>query len=240
MTVQITNSSFPDCLSELPVEQLPLIICDPPYGGIVKEDWDKMKAEGYLDIVKHCEPRLIDGGSLYLWGGIGRYKDRVFFEFLSRVEDETNMRLANLITWNKRRAYGKKDDYLFTREECAWLVKGEKPAIFNIPLLDEKRGYAGYNKDYPAKSEFKRRTNVWTDITEIFRGKNHPTEKPVRLSEIMIETHTNPGDWVADFFAGSGSAGVAAVKLNRHFFGSEREAKYVDLMRQRLGLTTQQ
>lgn len=95
------------------------------------------------------------------------------------------------------------------------LVKGEKPKTFNIPLLDEKRGYAGYNADYPAKSEFLRRTNVWTDVTELFKGKIHPAEKPSRLAEIMIETSSNPDDLVVDFFAGSGSTGVAAQKLNR-------------------------
>ena len=95
------------------------------------------------------------------------------------------------------------------------LVKGDRPATFNIPLLDEKRGYAGYNPDYPARSEFKRRTNVWTDITELFRGKINPCEKPSRLAEIMIATSSNPGDLVLDLFAGSGSTGVAADKLGR-------------------------
>ena len=78
-----------------------------------------------------------------------------------------------------------------------------------------KRGYAGYNKDYPAKSEFLRRTNVWTDVTELFRGKIHPAEKPSRLAEIMIETSSLPGEWVLDPFAGSGSTGVAAANLGR-------------------------
>lgn len=95
------------------------------------------------------------------------------------------------------------------------LVLGRRPNVFNVPLLEDKRGYAGYNPDYPAKSEFKRRTNVWTDITELFRGKIHPTEKPSRLAEVMIEVSSKPGDLVIDLFAGSGSTGVAAEKLGR-------------------------
>jgi len=95
------------------------------------------------------------------------------------------------------------------------LVKGPKPKTFHIPLLDEKRGYAGFNAAYPAKSEYLRRTNVWTDVTELFKGKIHPAEKPSRLAEIMIKTSSNPGDTVVDFFAGSGSTGVAAMKLGR-------------------------
>lgn len=102
------------------------------------------------------------------------------------------------------------------------LVMGDKPATFHIPLLEEKRGYAGYNVKYPAKSEFLRRTNVWDDVTELFRGKIHPTEKPSRLAEIMIETSSNPGDLVLDPFAGSGSTGVAAKKLGREYLLIEK------------------
>jgi hypothetical protein len=58
-------------------------------------------------------------------------------------------------------------------------VKGnaKKPRVFNVPLLDKKRGYTGYNKKYPAKSEFFMRSNVWTDVTEIVQEKLHPTQK---------------------------------------------------------------
>ena len=39
---------------------------------------------------------------------------------------------------------------MFTREECVMLVKGNKPATFNVPYLDQLRGYARFNKKYPA------------------------------------------------------------------------------------------
>ena len=51
-----------------------------------------------------------------------------------------------------------------------------------------KRGYAGCNEKYPAKSEFLRRTNVWDDVTEILRGKVHVNQKPERLMEVPIES----------------------------------------------------
>jgi DNA modification methylase len=160
---------------------------------------------------------LIKGGSAYVWGGIGKPHDRVFFEYLATVEEKTKMTMRNLIVWSKRRAYGKSNDYLFTREECAWLVNGDKPKTFNIPLLDKERGYAGFNKDYPAKSKFLRRTNVWTDINELFSGKVHIAQKPEKLAEIMISTHTKKDDIVMDPFAGSGSTGFAARNLGRRF-----------------------
>jgi hypothetical protein len=85
---------------------------------------------------------------------------------LSDVENRTGWSLGNHITWSKKRAYGTSWNYLFTREECAYLVNGDakKPRKFTVPLRDEKRSYAGYSAKYPAKSEFYRRTNVWTDV----------------------------------------------------------------------------
>ncbi len=216
-------------------KKLPLIIADPPYGRVVNNDWDKnVTPENYMNWTKECQKYLGKGGSLYIWGGIGKPHDRIFFKWLSEVEDETGLTMRNLITWKKRRAYGKINDYLFVREECAWLVNGEKPKTFNIPLLEQERGYAGFSKKYPAKSKFLRRTNVWTDITELFSGKVHIAQKPEKLAEIMIEIHTKKGDTIMDPFAGSGSSGLAARKLGRKFILIEMDPGNFKLICKRL------
>ena len=222
-------------------DKLSLIIADPPYGSIVSNDWDKgVKSNDYIRWTEAMKKWLIKGGSAYVWGGIGKPHDRVFFEYLATVEEKTGMTMRNLITWSKRRAYGKKDDYLFTREECAWLINGEKPKTFHIPLLEKERGYAGYNPDYPAKSKFLRRTNIWTDISELFSGKVHIAQKPEKLAEIMISVHTNPkkdvddAAIVMDPFAGSGSTAFACRTLGRRFILIERDAGNFKLICDRL------
>jgi site-specific DNA-methyltransferase (adenine-specific) len=216
----------------------PLVVADPPYGNIVDEDWDRIETNDR----KFCEwmihwtmaivPMLREGCALYVWGGVGRPHFRPFYRYLVEVEDRTRLTLANHITWSKKRAYGVQNNYLFTREELAYFILGDpkKPATFHIPLLETKRGYAGYNAKYPAKSEFFRRTNVWMDVTEIFRGKVHPTEKPARVIEIPVEVHTDPGDWVLDPFAGSGTTALAARKLGRKFIVVERDPTIFDQM----------
>lgn len=213
----------------------PLVIADPPYGQILKNtNWDNWTSEEYLHLSEVIKNLLSYGGSAYVWGGIGKRGNRPFFEFLASVENHSGLNLKNVITWKKRRAYGKSDDYLFTREEIAWLVKGEKPAVFNVPYLDEKRGYAGYSSKYPAKSEYKRRTNVWTDVTEILRGKKHIAEKPERLAEVMIETHTKPGDVVVDLLSGSGNVSVVAKRMGRRFIAVEGDRETFESILQRL------
>jgi site-specific DNA-methyltransferase (adenine-specific) len=60
---------------------------------------------------------------------------------------------------------------------------------------------------------------------------NHPTEKPVQLMRAIIGwTHGT----ILDPFMGSGTTGVAAVKLGRKFIGIEIEPKYFDIACKRI------
>lgn len=78
------------------------------------------------------------------------------------------------------------------------------------------------------------RTNVWRYPSSNSRAnpdrlelKNHPTPKPVRMIADAILDTTNPGDGVIDWFLGSGTALIAAVKTGRRCFGTEIEPKFV-------------
>ena len=62
----------------------------------------------------------------------------------------------------------------------------------------------------------------------------HPTPKPVALMMDLIQCFTEPGDVVLDPFCGSGSTGVACLRLNRRFVGFEKDARYAKLARERL------
>ncbi len=69
------------------------------------------------------------------------------------------------------------------------------------------------------------------------RGRLHPTQKPLGLLEYLIKTYTNEGETVLDFCMGSGTTGVAAKKLNRHFVGIELDLEYFNAAENRI-LTT--
>ena len=51
--------------------------------------------------------------------------------------------------------------------------------------------------------------------------KVHPTQKPVRLLEQLIEIFTDKGDVVIDPCAGSGSTLLAAAQCDRRSYGFE-------------------
>ena len=210
-------------LDGLPDMSIDLLLTDPPFYGIVQESWDNQwrtldEFVAWLDdIFTIAHGKLKDTGSLVFFGGIGRHRKHPLLQLIIRLEASYQYR--NWITWGKKRAYGKKKDYLFCREEILWFTRSDQ-FTFNVPYLDEKRGYSGYNPKYPAKSEYKRVTNVWSDITELLRPKR-PCQKPEKLIARLVATHSNPGDLVVDPFAGYGTTGIATLAAGRRFQGCE-------------------
>ena len=63
---------------------------------------------------------------------------------------------------------------------------------------------------------------------------NHPTQKPIKLLEDIIDNSSNVGDIVLDLFIGSGSTGVAALNLHRKFIGIELDEKYFEIAKERI------
>lgn len=66
------------------------------------------------------------------------------------------------------------------------------------------------------------------------RSKIHPTQKPLKLFEKIVEVSSNEGDVVFDPFMGSGTSGVAAKNLNRKFVGCEANDEYFNLAEDRI------
>ena len=62
----------------------------------------------------------------------------------------------------------------------------------------------------------------------------HPTQKPVELMAYLIERYTEAGAVVLDAYMGSGTTGVAAVRLSRSFIGVELEPTYYAIARRRI------
>ena len=59
--------------------------------------------------------------------------------------------------------------------------------------------------------------------------EDHPTQKPVLLSEIPIRNHLRAGEAVYEPFSGSGTMLLAAETLGRRCFAMEIDPKYVQV-----------
>jgi DNA modification methylase len=84
---------------------------------------------------------------------------------------------------------------------------------------------------------------AWTSRDSVIRvfdyrrsdqGREHPTQKPLELMTWCIQQIPPPAALILDPFMGSGTTGVAAVKLGRKFIGIEIEPKYFDIACRRI------
>ena len=128
---------------------------------------------------------------------------------LQTEAEKVGFEFQNILIWYKQNATPNRY-YLNAYEMILMLKKGSARNINNMGIK-----------------------NV-LEVANILDGKTQPTEKPVRLNEILIANSSNKGDIVLDPFMGTGSCGVAAKNLNRDFIGIEIDKKYFDIAKDRI------
>ncbi|WP_026531714.1 DNA-methyltransferase [Arthrobacter sp. H41] len=80
-------------------------------------------------------------------------------------------------------------------------------------------------------------TDVWWHTIVSPTGKEktgYPTQKPEGLLRRAVAASSREGDWVLDFFAGSGTLGAVAGKLGRRFVCVDENPQAIDVMSKRL------
>jgi DNA modification methylase len=73
-----------------------------------------------------------------------------------------------------------------------------------------------------------------------YRGKIHPTQKPVKLYEWLLANYAEPGQRILDTHLGSGSSAIAAHYGGFDFVGIELDEDYFDAACRRIELATKQ
>jgi len=74
--------------------------------------------------------------------------------------------------------------------------------------------------------------------SERVRNPGHPTQKPLKVLRHIIKIASNSNDLVFDPFMGVGSTGVAALEMNRCFWGIEIDENYFNAAEKRLKVPT--
>lgn len=81
-------------------------------------------------------------------------------------------------------------------------------------------------------------TDVWWHTIVPTSGKEktgYPNQKPEGVVQRVVQASSAPGEWVLDFFAGSGTAGAVARRLGRRFVMVDSNPEAIMVMRRRLG-----
>lgn len=238
-----------DCIrlmSQLPKNSVNLILTDPPYnasnGGVdlpdnktggayfkINEKWDKFNNFGdYLEFtknwIKEADRVLVDDGSIMICCSFHNIGEVIM------TLKELNYKFLNLITWEKPNAMPSitKRMLTYSTEFVVWFAKGKK---WKFNYEDMKKYNFG-----------KQLRDVWRFSVcqgqERIKGDNgrsaHPTQKPLKLFERLIEMASKKEDIVLDPFIGSGTTAMASEILERRWIGIDSNPEYIKLANERI------
>ena len=124
-------------------------------------------------------------------------------------------------------------------DNILWYSKDPERYTFDLNECDRipymAPGLVGPEKAARGKTP----TDVWWHTIVSPTGKEktgYATQKPLGILERIVKVHSNPGDLVLDFFAGSGTTGEAAAKNGRAFCMVDQSAEAIAVMEKRLQL----
>ena len=150
----------------------------------------------------------------------------------------------NEIIWAYDYGGRSKSKWSAKHDNILWYVKDPTNYTFNFDEMDRipymAPGLVGPEKAARGKTP----TDAWTDINGSFwwhtivptNGKEktgYPTQKPLGILTRIVKVHSNEGDKLLDFFAGSGSFGEAAVQLGRHATLIDENPEAIEVMKKR-------
>jgi site-specific DNA-methyltransferase (adenine-specific) len=208
------------------------------FGGAwskVMQDWDTMPFADYFDFtllwLSELKRVITPKGSIWIHG---TYHNIGIINFCLQI---LGMEMINEIAWFKRNSFPNLSGRRLTasHETIIWAHTGGKNREYNFNYEDIKK------MDFPEdnlKFANKQMRSVW-DIpnnkkkTELAFGK-HPTQKPIRLINRMLDISAFDGCKVLVPFAGAGSECVAASARGYDFLGFELEKEYIDIAEKRI------
>jgi DNA modification methylase len=119
--------------------------------------------------------------------------------------------------------------------EPTWILSWNTPA----GVGSSKWGFCcwqpilAYGKDPYLQNRLGRRPDSLT-LTKGSPKNGHPCPKPLEVMEWIVNRGSMEGETVLDPFMGSGTTGVAAIKLNRNFIGIELDNDYLTIAQKRI------
>jgi len=144
--------------------------------------------------------------------------------------------MMNEIIWSYdyggrgKRTWPKKHDNIL------WYVKDVNNYTFNYDAIDRLPYMAPELVTAEKRERGKIPTDVWWNTIVPTNGKErtgYPSQKPLGIIDRIIKVHSNTGDLVLDFFAGSGTIGESANKYGRKFILIDENEQAIQVMKQR-------
>lgn len=186
---------------------------------------------------------LSDQGSIYV------HSDYHASHYVKVLLDEIfgDKNSVNEIVWCyssggvSKKCFAKKHDSIF-------FYKKTENYLFNLQYREysegtKQRGLTAskkkLNQNYELHSRGAVMNDWWSDIIPLSSPTckeriDYPTQKPEALLERIIKASSNPGDVVADFFAGSGTTAAVAEKLGRRWIMCDSNPTVIEIIKKRM------
>jgi DNA modification methylase len=237
-----------DCiqiLEQLPAESVDLIFADPPYNlqlrqdlwrpnqtlvNAVRDSWDQFPSFADYDEftrawLSACRRVLKPSGALWV---IGMYHN---IHRVGTTLQDLGYWILNSIVWVKANPMPNFRGVRFTNAHET-LIWAQKQA--GMPYTFNHHAMKAINEDLQMRSDWYLPICNGKERLRVDGKKAHATQKPEALLYRVLMASTNPGDVILDPFFGTGTTGVVARKLQRHWIGIEKDPEYVQLARQRI------
>jgi len=199
----------------------------------------KSFSDVFDDYLAFLEPRLIEAhrvlaphGSLYF------HIDYREVHYCKVLLDQIFGRecFLNEIIWAYDYGGKPKNRWPPKHDNILFYVKDTKRYVFNVDAID-RIPYMAPSLVGPEKAaRGKLPTDTWWHTIVPTSGSEktgYPTQKPVGILKRIILASSNPGSLVLDFFAGSGTTGVAALACGRRFILVDNSIDAMEVMAQR-------
>ncbi|RMF52879.1 MAG: site-specific DNA-methyltransferase [Bacteroidetes bacterium] len=199
----------------------------------------KRFSDVFSDYLAFLEPRLVEAhrvlaphGSLYV------HLDYREVHYCKVLLDAIFGRACflNEIIWAYDYGGRPRDRWPPKHDNILWYAKTPGQHIFNREAI-ERIPYMAPGLVGPEKAKRgKLPTDVWwhTIVPTNSREKTgYPTQKPLGILRRIVQASSRPGDVVLDFFAGSGTTGVAALELGRRFLLIDNNPQALEVMARR-------
>ena len=177
--------------------------------------WDKFNSlEDYLifteNWLKECARICREGAHLII------FFDKYKISYSIEIAQKYNLKPRQPLFWLKTNPTPqvRKVKFMTSLEMMLWFTKGtnsRKKATFNYELGQHSEVFIAPICQGHERYDFGR----------------HPTQKPLKVLIPILEYFTNKNDIILDCFAGSGSLGIACLKLNRKCILIEQQEKYL-------------
>jgi site-specific DNA-methyltransferase (adenine-specific) len=176
---------------------------------------------------------LTGNGSLFLH--VDQHESHYCKVLLDRVFGRKSF--MNEIIWSYDYGGRSKKKWPAKHDTIFWYAVDHDDYTFNADAIDRipymAPGLVGKEKAARGKIP----TDVWWQTivpTSSKERTGYPTQKPLAILERIVKVHSDPGDLVLDFFAGSGTTGVAAAKNDRSFVLVDSNPEAVQVAAKRL------